>query len=214
MKKQMIVLTVLSAMLCLSGCGADPAQSGTVSSSEAAVTTADAAETTAAPDEAEETTAAPETEAQDTTAEADTEPADTTAESTEAAESAEAQTTAGETAAANQYGYYEENDLPENGLSVGVLEGKWTYAQSELTFKDCGRYRGSFTMTHEDSTESGYVQLEYSLTPDNKREYWYNLYHDDGTFVIGFSVSGDIPLDDLYSGQDGAKHYTRVQNET
>lgn len=72
MKKQMIVLTVLSAMLCLSGCGADPAQSGAVSSSEAAVTAADAAETTAAPDEAEETTAAPETEAQDTTAEADT----------------------------------------------------------------------------------------------------------------------------------------------
>jgi len=63
----------------------------------------------------------------------------------------------------------------------------------------------------EAKVTTGYIRLEYSLTPDNNKEYWYTFYQDDGTLWNAFSVDGSIPLNDLYAGQSGEPHFQRTE---
>ncbi|MBP5604993.1 MAG: hypothetical protein J6X60_05560 [Ruminiclostridium sp.] len=58
-------------------------------------------------------------------------------------------------------------------------------------------------------TYKGYIKLEYALNPDDTKTFWYTFYKNDGTLWNAFSVTGDIPLNDLYAGQAGDPHYVR-----
>ena len=118
--------------------------------------------------------------------------------------------------APNEYGFYELKNPPAAGVSIAALSGQWYNVadpadQLYITSAD-DFYNGSFTYTNSEGTGSGYVKLEYLLNPDDTQTFWYTFYTNEGKLWHGFSVSGDIPLDDLYSDQDGAIHYTRVQN--
>ncbi len=118
-------------------------------------------------------------------------------------------------AAPNEYGFYEYKNPPESGVSVAALSGTW-YDESNngkvVITSDSDLYSGSFTATDsEGNSASGSVKLEYTLNPDNAQEFWYTFYFDNGSLWNAFGVSGDIPLEDLYSGQDGAVHLKRVE---
>ena len=117
----------------------------------------------------------------------------------------------------NKYGYYTPLKYPETGISTAALIGTWTDAKNDsavLTVTE-GRslYNSNFEYISENETVRGFINLEYSLTQSGEKEYWYNFYNIDGTFWNGFGVSGVIPLNDIFSGQDGATHFVRRQDE-
>lgn len=116
--------------------------------------------------------------------------------------------------APNAYGFYELKNPPASGVSVAALSGTWNDADkpgNQLVITDgADIYHGSFAFTDENGTTEGVVKLEYLLNPDDTKSFWYTFYLNDGSFWNGFSVSGDIPLNDLYSGQDGALHLVRA----
>lgn len=117
----------------------------------------------------------------------------------------------------NKYGFYTVKDAAPTGVSVKALEGEWSNVNRDnqlLTFSRCDILSGSFTLNESGSIRKGTVKTEYSLTPDNNKEYWYNLYNEDGSFFMGFGITGELPLDDLYAGQSGDPHFRRCSAET
>ncbi len=114
----------------------------------------------------------------------------------------------------NEYGYYPAYSSPAGSVSIMALDGTWRSGDEYIYFHDGSLYTGEFVITHSDKTiEEGYVDLEYSLNPDDSKEYWYNLYTNTGDFIMGFGVSGELPLNDLYAGQSGDPHYVREDDE-
>lgn len=117
----------------------------------------------------------------------------------------------------NKYGYYTDPSPVGSGISVVALAGKWTDAEDEsksiTIYESSDIYTGIFEYADgtDNITVSGYVTLEYSLTQSGDREYWYNFYDINGNFWNGFGVTGELPLTDLYSGQDGAMHFVRKE---
>lgn len=112
----------------------------------------------------------------------------------------------------NGYGYYPVYSAPETGVSIDALEGSWYCTEEDeyIVFHDTSLYTGEFVITYSDTTiDEGYANLEYSLNPDNSREYWYNLYTYDGEFLLGFSTGDTVPVNDLYAGQSGEPHFER-----
>jgi len=105
----------------------------------------------------------------------------------------------------NEYGFYEYKNPPASGVSIAALSGTWYNAdkpaETVVITNEGDLYNGKFTFNGDTAAE-GYVKLEYLLNPDD--------YQNDGKFWNGFSVSGEIPLNDLYSGQDGALHLVRM----
>ena len=117
----------------------------------------------------------------------------------------------------NDYGFYTPAEYPVTSVSTAALIGTWKEAENDnavLTITE-GRslYNSRFEYVSETETVRGIINLEYTLTQSNDREYWYTFYNIDGTFWNGFGVSGEIPLNDIYSGQDGAMHFVRQQDE-
>ncbi|MEE3449869.1 MAG: hypothetical protein VZR27_04085 [Acutalibacteraceae bacterium] len=120
------------------------------------------------------------------------------------------------TGKANAYGFYEETNTPSAGVSVAGLAGSWhdmgigteiltVTAEDDL-------YKGTFLFRNDEGkVTTGYIRLEYSLTSDNEKEYWYTFYQDDGTLWNAFSVDGSIPLTDIYAGQSGDPHFRRIE---
>lgn len=111
--------------------------------------------------------------------------------------------------AANSYGYYPVTEQPQTSIAVSDLTGTWHCGDDTITFSDCSWSSGKFDMKYADKAVQGNVYLEYSLTPDNLQELWYNLYDNSGSFVIGFRAESGIQLTDIYAGQSGDPHYTR-----
>lgn len=113
----------------------------------------------------------------------------------------------------NEYGFYELKDPPASGVSIAALSGTWYNAdkpaETVVITNEGDLCNGKFTFKG-DTTVEGYVKLEYLLNPDDTQSFWYTFYQNDGKFWNGFGVSGDIPLNDLYSGQDGALHLVRM----
>ena len=114
---------------------------------------------------------------------------------------------------ANKYGYYTVPEPLQTSISVRSLTGDWTDGGSALEFADCDLLKGKFHAFGGDKSVSGTVVLEYTLNPDNTKEYWYNLYDDDGEFYLGFRASGEIPFNDLYTGQSGEQHFRRYTDD-
>ena len=115
----------------------------------------------------------------------------------------------------NEYGYYPVSDPSETNISIDTIEGGWYCSEEDdyIVFTDVHTkelFTRDFVITYSEGTiDEGIVTLEYSLNPDDSKEYWYNLYLYDGTFFMGFSVSGELPLNDLYAGQSGEPHFVR-----
>lgn len=119
----------------------------------------------------------------------------------------------------DKYGFFAAKYLPESSVSVASLKGTWKNADNAaealvITTNEDELYNGSFKFTDANGTAtSGSVVIGYTLNPDNNKEFWFTFYTDDGTLWNAFSATGDIPLDDLYSGQDGALHLVRSSEE-
>lgn len=118
----------------------------------------------------------------------------------------------------NEYGYYPVDDSSDTNISIAALEGEWYCSEKDeyLVFSHVhneSTYTRDFVITYSDGTiDEGIVTLEYSLTPDNEKEYWYNLYYYDGKFLIGFGADENTTINDLYAGQSGDPHYVRESN--
>ena len=117
----------------------------------------------------------------------------------------------------NEYGFYTPAEYPATSISTAALIGTWKDAENDkavLTITE-GRslYNSKFAYVNGAETVRGIINLEYTLTQNNDREYWYTFYNIDGTFWNGFGVTGEIPLNDIYSGQDGAMHFVRQEDE-
>ncbi len=115
---------------------------------------------------------------------------------------------------ASAAGFHEITDMPETGVSVAALTGTWKNADNPaetLSVTNQGElYAGGFTFTDDSGASvSGNIKLEYMLNPDDTKTYWFTFYENDGTLWNAFSVPSDIPLNDIYSGQDGALHFVR-----
>lgn len=113
----------------------------------------------------------------------------------------------------NEYGFYEEKDPPVTSISVAALSGTWSCADNtnETLSITSGSdiYNGNFTFTGADgSSVTGYIKLEYTLDNNNTAISWYTFYNDNGELWNAFGVTGDIPLDDLYTEQQ--THFSRV----
>ena len=113
----------------------------------------------------------------------------------------------------NEYGFYEEKDPPATSISVAALSGTWSRAdktnETLSITKGSDIYNGNFTFTGADgSSVTGYIKLEYTLDNDNTAQSWYTFYDNNGKLWNAFVVSGDIPLDDLYTEQQ--THFSRV----
>ena len=113
------------------------------------------------------------------------------------------------TGSANKYGYCDVSRIPATGTSISALSGVWKEnSTGEMLVINNGTdiRNGNFSFTDKNGTKiNGYVKLQYSET-NGTRKYWYNFYKNDDTLWDGFSVTGQIPLDDLYSART---HFTR-----
>ncbi len=114
---------------------------------------------------------------------------------------------------ANKYGYYRVTEVPQTSISVRSLTGDWTDGGSFLEFANCDFLEGRFRHVGGDKSVSGTVVLEYGLNPDNTQTNWFNLYDDDGNFYLGFAVTGEVPFNDLYTGQSGEQHFRRYTDD-
>ena len=117
----------------------------------------------------------------------------------------------------NSYGYYEETNPPMSGVSVAALTGSWidTGIGTENLTVTSGDdlYKGNFSFRNDEGkVVTGYVRLEYSLTSDNEKKYWYTFYLYDGTLWNAFVVDGSIPLDDLYENQSDERAFHRTDS--
>lgn len=113
----------------------------------------------------------------------------------------------------NEYGFYEYKNPPASSVSVASLSGTWCIEGNPSEVLSISRtddiYKGTFKFEGS-STATGVIKLEYLLNPDNTQTFWFTFYTVDGQLWNGFSVTGDVPLNDLYSGQDGAIHFVRI----
>ena len=60
----------------------------------------------------------------------------------------------------------------------------------------------------------GTVQVAWEQHPDGTYSPWYNFYDADGTLWMGCAKSNESPQHDLWSGQDGALHFARNENNS
>ena len=93
--------------------------------------------------------------------------------------------------------FFPASDLPDIGLSVAALEGRWIIGQFIDTIQNCDIYHGEMLMQHEGGSEDCNIRLEYSLGADGSKSYWYNVYANDGTMRCCFPATGELPLDTL-----------------
>lgn len=219
MKKHLIAITVLSAMLALTGCGTagdTPGQSG----GEAA-TTQTSSQTTIA-STSETTTGSASASSAATSAKSETAKTEASGGNSSTSQETVSQETApsgnDDAEEPNAYGYYEFKNPPASGVSVAALNGVWIsaddMAQTLVITDGSDIYHGNYTYTDGGgNSTSGEVKLEYTLNPDSSQEFWYTFYNNDGSFWQAFGVTGDIPLDDIYGGQSGFPHYTRTSSD-
>ncbi|MBO4878205.1 MAG: SH3 domain-containing protein [Ruminococcus sp.] len=119
--------------------------------------------------------------------------------------------------ASNEYGFFSVTDPAETSVSVAALSGTWVQEgapESKLVItQGSDIYNGDFIYYENgESSVSGYVKLEYSLTQSGDHEYWYTFYEYGGALWHGFGVSGEIPLNDIYADQQGAPHFIRTEH--
>ena len=68
---------------------------------------------------------------------------------------------------------------------------------------------GSFDYTGSDGAVKGNVKVEYEEYSDGTKSPLYAFYQDGGEFWLGFYFEEGAELTELYSGQDGARHFVR-----
>lgn len=118
----------------------------------------------------------------------------------------------------NAYGFYSFNNPPASSISVASLAGKWYLADDifenvlTITATD-DLYYGEWAYAYEGGgSRFGYILLEYDLNPDNTRNYWFTFYETNGDLWEAFAATGEIPLNDIYAGQQGSPHFVRASS--
>ena len=92
--------------------------------------------------------------------------------------------------------------------NIQNLSGNWIeqgHPDNKLTVNA----DGSFDYTGADGPVKGTVKVEYEEYPDGTKSPLYSFYQDGGEFWLGFYFEEGADLTDLYSGQDGARHFVR-----
>ena len=86
-----------------------------------------------------------------------------------------------------------------------VTEG----AEAVLTVKDDGTY----TLQSADETVSGVVRVTAEAYPNCTYGFWFMFFTADGEYRDGVSVYYEENVTELYTGQDGARHFVRSQSK-
>lgn len=95
---------------------------------------------------------------------------------------------------------------------VGTWEEPGTFGGKNNTLTV--REDGSFTLAYAaGGARFGTVGILAEEHPDGSRSDWYAFYESDGTLWECFAAPQEKPFDDIYSGQDGAMHFVRVNAE-
>ena len=60
-------------------------------------------------------------------------------------------------------------------------------------------------------TAYGTVSVDFETLPDGRKSRWYTFYDNNGEEFASFNIDSDVDdLNDIYSGQDGDMHFSRV----
>lgn len=92
--------------------------------------------------------------------------------------------------------------------NIQKLSGSWT-EEGRTENRFVVKADGSFEYTGSDGSAKGNVKVEYEEYPDGTRSPLFAFYQEDGEFWLGFYFEEGAELTDLYSGQDGARHFVK-----
>ena len=175
MKKLITCIALITVMGAFTGCGSTDS-----SSDGSMVATAPISSSSVA---AEASSAANDESSQKSADESSTE--DNTSSVTDVTESGSNDTPADPTPADdNDFTLVEDTNL--TNLSMVPLEGTWVCGDAVITFHDCDWNLCAFDFTSEDGTYIGTARLEQLKLSENDKVFYYNLYTNDGGYVIGF----------------------------
>lgn len=200
MNKKNTIFIAAMLSICLTGCGNDLPDSET-SSVSTSVSTATIS-TNAVTEKASETTAMTEAVTSNVTnSMTSTEKKnEATAETTSAGSNETKNTPASGTDNSNQ-------ELISNISGVWYEDGSTTYDPRVLTVNT----DGTFSLENNiGSTVTGTVKVESEEHPDGTETLWFNFYNSTGEFWAGFPCPDGPAQSDIYSGQDGALHFSRT----
>lgn len=184
-KNSIFIAAMLS--ICLTGCGTDLSASETSSAA-----TSISAPTNSTNDLAEN--------ASETTALTDSVTTNETNSNTTAATAETKNTPSTNTDNSNQ-------KLISNIGGVWYEDGSTTYDPRVLTVNT----DGTFSLENNiGSTVTGTIKVEAEEHPDGSETLWFNFYDSSGEFWTGFPCPDGQAQSDLYSGQDGALHFSRT----
>ena len=112
------------------------------------------------------------------------------------------------TADANSETFYEAKDEIPTGVSIDAMSGYWYSSNNmdELVItKGSDINHGNFNF----NIVIGTVRLEYKLTENGTKLYFYNFYTNDGKLWNSYYVTGELPLTYLNPSQDGSIQFLR-----
>jgi len=93
---------------------------------------------------------------------------------------------------------------------VSEISGTWDEVDTLYPRQLVIRNDGSFTLIFITGRAMyGTVMVEDIGYPNGGRQTWFNLYDENNEFYTGFEATSLTPLNDLYTGQDGAEHFVR-----
>lgn len=213
MMKKIAVLAMIISTLALTGCGKATESKKDIEISENETTTA--AVTAEVTENEEPSTETTEETVEEITTEA-SEISETTEDSASTPDESSTETSNGNNAdQPNEYGYYPVETPLYTSISVASLAGVWYDNASIANFLTIERdaddlYIGTWKYEYEGGgSRSGNIKLEKMLDHDYDT-LWFTFYEEDGELWQAFAATGDIPLNDIYAGQSGEPHFTRV----
>ena len=93
---------------------------------------------------------------------------------------------------------------------VSEISGTWDEVDTLYPRQLVIRNDGSFTLIFITGRAMyGTVRVEDIGYPNGGSQTWFNLYDENNEFYTGFEATSLTPLNDLYTGQDGAEHFVR-----
>lgn len=101
-------------------------------------------------------------------------------------------------------------DRPEDLIGTWVEPGTFGGKNNTLTVREDGSFELAYAAG---GTRIGTVGILAEEHPDGSSGYWYAFYDQDGALWECFGIPEEKPVQDIYSGQDGSIHFTRVSAE-
>ncbi|MBR1822765.1 MAG: SH3 domain-containing protein [Ruminococcus sp.] len=116
------------------------------------------------------------------------------------------------TADANSETFYEAKEEMTASVNIDAMAGYWYSSNNmdELVItKGSDINHGNFNFKKMDNIVIGTVRLEYKLTENGTKLYYYNFYTNDGKLWNSYYVTGELPLTYLNPSQDGSIQFLR-----